>query len=102
MDSLCLKTPCGHVRKPTAAERISRQFSPAAAMVASDSYRGDMIMITSAAGVSGCDHSAPRGPALLTDDEIAAVAGGIVIFPSSPPLGWRPESDPAPRGTYTP
>jgi hypothetical protein len=45
-----------------------------------------------------------RGPALLTEDELAAVAGGIVIFPKSPPFGsgGREHEPVAPPGGYTP
>jgi hypothetical protein len=61
-------------------------------------------MITRAAGLSGCKQKACLGPTLLTDDEIAAIAGGIVIVPKSPPLGWTPEPQPAPppHGGATP
>ena len=46
--------------------------------------------------------AAPSGPVLLSENEIAAVAGGILIFPVSPPLGWSPEPNPAPYRGYTP
>jgi hypothetical protein len=44
----------------------------------------------------------PSGLLLLTENEIAAVAGGIIIVPGSPPLGWKPEHEPGPHGGYTP
>ena len=61
-------------------------------------------MITRVAGGLRSDDA--RGLALLTDDEIAAVVGGIVIRPDSPPFGaphpW-PRTDPLPPpGGYTP
>ena len=47
------------------------------------------------------------GPALLTEDELAAVAGGLIINPpESPPFqspGGRREREPVtPPGYYTP
>jgi hypothetical protein len=46
------------------------------------------------------------GPALLTENELAAVAGGLVIGPDSPPFpggGGRREHEPVvPPGGYTP
>ena len=54
-------------------------------------------MTKKVAGSPRSDAVVPAGAAALTEQELASVAGGIIIFPKSPPLGWRPPaSDPVP------
>jgi hypothetical protein len=73
-----------------------------AAMVASGPHTGDNIMMSSFAE-RPCALPA-GGPAVLTEDELAAVAGGFYIPPESPPFssGRREHEAVAPPGGYTP